>query len=227
MAHDPQHEDLLQRSLLGEGEVTPSELEERLAACPECRADLALLQALDRKLRDAAVNERSDLDQARDAADARDEARFRASLNEALAARRAARKRRLAVVLLAAAAVLITALAWRSFSPSTVNDVEREPEVLLGGDVECVTPVGAVGAYDVFTWKGELPAQGHFELQLCILEDDGVGPCVKQVPYLQEPRWEPTAEEERALPARLYWEVRGVDDTSGQVVSTGHASAWR
>jgi anti-sigma factor RsiW len=104
MEHRPEHEELLQRQLLGEADE--HQVRERLDACPTCRTELEHLRALDSQLLAAAARAHETLATARFAAGVRDEARVRATLQTALARRRGQGRRRFVILALAASLLL-------------------------------------------------------------------------------------------------------------------------
>lgn len=213
-SHPSEHEELIQSVLCGElGSEDPS-VEALRTSCDECGDALTRLVALDARLVSIAKEQRADLARARVQAGAADEAPLRRSLEAALAARTGALiegpgSRRW--IGWAAAAGLLLGGAWlgRGFLPDR-STAPVPSEVLLGGEIELLEPVGKHGSYDAFRWKGELPPLGWFHVTVRVLDGDkGTGSLLEVDVY--EPQWIPTPEQKRLFPATILWEVQAFD----------------
>lgn len=229
--HGAQHEELLQRILVGDLPAGVSAARQRLRDCPECRAELERLRALDARLVAVVEQEHDDLGQARAGVTAADRERVRRALLGAQPARSAgapARPRRVPKWgLFALAAGLLLMFGWAA--NAYLRPAERAPEVLLdAGTIPCRMILDEAGDYGEFSWRYDLQPQGYFTLEIRALDDDGVGEVVVlDVPPLFEPRWTPSPEQQRALPDRIYLEVRAMDGTRGRVLERGSTSVAR
>lgn len=222
-AHPSEHRELVDRILGGELAESDAAARALLAACAECRSELERLRALDARLAAAARQARQDVAEARASGGAADQALVRAALLAPPPRERRSRPRPLVVAVLAAA---IVGLLGLGLYLATRPNGEGQPEILLhGGSLSCGGSVGVVDDYDEFTWGGVLPPGGRYELRIHALEGGGAGKLLKEVEST-EPRWIPNAQEKRALPDAIYWEVRVLDVTERDV-ERGWAMASR
>ena len=185
-AHDPEHQELIDLVLAGQRDPAEPEVRERLAACAECRAELASLRAFDAELGAHMVGTRADLARAAAEANADEEERVRRTLTEALADRR--RHPRPLLLWLVAATVVLAGSAglWLALRPTA----PVEEIYLHGGSLLCTRPVCSVEDYDAFQWSGELPPLGRFELRIY----SRAGGSLLKTILCPEAQWVPTAE---------------------------------
>jgi len=222
--HSREHQDFVDRVLGGELAESDAAVRARLDACGECRDELARLRALDAGLRNAAREARADVERARAEVRPADEALVRRSLEAALPALGSGRGPSSRRFLLALAAGLVLLLGAGALFYLRSG---REPaeNLLSGGTIRCIAPLGEVDDYDEFSWSGDLPTQGSFLLSIFVLEDGKKGALLKKVSS-QELRWTPSPEEKRALPDAIYWTVDARDVLEDQKGS-GSAKASR
>lgn len=209
MTHDGEHERRLERILVGELDENASETARALAACPECRAELTRLRALDRQLAGEAERQRADLELARTSTGPDEERQVLVSLERALAAPTArGRLRRLPVAWLAAAAVLLAFLGWMKFGPERrVRPAEQE-EVLLGGDIPLrFDPESMRVEWDV-------SSRDTFEVEVRSVRDGRGDELLLPKTTVLEPTWSPSPEELARLPAQVFVKVTANADSS-------------
>jgi len=221
-----QHEELLQRILVGELSEGAPEARRQLRDCPECRAELERLRALDARLAAVVEQEHGDLGQARAESTPADREHVRlALLGPRAAPRRARRAPRWELFALAAGLLLLFGWAANSFLPSP----KRAPEVLLDtGTIPGGVTLDESGDYGEFWWRYDLKPQDYFELELRAVDADGLaGEIVQKVPPQREPRWTPSPEEKRVLPDRLSVKVLAKNGTRGRILESGSFPASR
>lgn len=110
------------------------------------------------------------------------------------------------------AAVVLAWIGWLSWNRlGSDADSTNPPDFALGPAMADLWPAGEVSEYNRFEWRADLPAGGSYELRIW-------DPAAPERPLmlqkgLRESRWNPTAAQAAALPARIEWEVRviGVD----------------
>jgi hypothetical protein len=221
MMHGPEHEERLQR-LLASDPAARSDSAAELEACETCRAELARLLGCEQELVRMAGVVRADWQVARESTDERDRELVRAGLLREVQRRR---NRRLTLFTLAAALLLVIALVPR-FRRDAGTATE---EFLLGGSIPLLAPLGAGDGerYAEFAWVGELRPRTYYRLIFQRQEDGLRGTEVGRISGLQATRWNPTPEEERALPSPLIWRVEWVDATTEEILDHGEGLARR
>ncbi len=120
----------------------------------------------------------------------------------------------------AAAAILVMALGGWWFYGSRRSPVLQSP-TYLGGEIECVEPVGTVPEFRGFTWRGSPPAGCWYEVSI----RDPSGREVAHSAHLTVPAYEPTPEVIAKLPSEIEWTVLLKD--GGGTRGTGTARASR
>lgn len=231
--HPSDHDELLARLLAGDVPAEDAAVRERLAACTQCRAELAAVRALEAELRASLGGSAAAFADARAASAPTDLALVRRTLEQVLSERRerAPRPRRWLPVLLAAALLAALALAVRFLGGPAPEPVG---EILLSDGLVLDAPLGIAGGYPEFRWHlaptdsgpATLPAEGHYELTISPYGPEGVGdPILDKLP-LTEPRWTPTPEQLASLPQRIHWRVVALDGL-GVPFASASASASR
>lgn len=100
-------------------------------------------------------------------------------------------------------------------------------EVLLGGEgVECLAPLGGSVSFGSFEWRSSLPPGGRYEITVWREAEGRRGEACAGPLRLTEAKWNPSAEQLRALGDEVQWQVRVLDATGAEVAS-GTARAWR
>jgi hypothetical protein len=166
--HEPRHEELLQRLVLGD-EPRPSPAERiEVERCEVCGPELESLSELRRSLRSIAGEERELLAEARRAEDVPGSAEARefarAKVAQALALRSRRRRTSASRWLATAAALTILvlgALWWRR----AARDEDLGPELGPQRRIELLEPEPGPG-FGLFRWRGTLPPGGWFALEV-------------------------------------------------------------
>lgn len=158
------HEDDELLARLASGEVTEQEEPARSALVrdPALRARWEGLRALDQRMEELRRERRRVIDRADRMAAAPGDARIRERLLQEVGVARRPRPRWwMSIGLAAAAAVLVGFFVVRALvGPEEV----RHQDMLLGGEIELVAPVGPLARGEAIAWRADLPAGGRFEL---------------------------------------------------------------
>ena len=112
-------------------------------------------------------------------------------------------------------------LLWFALRPAVPATPSRaREELLLGGTLPCRVEL-VDGRYDVFAWDAIDAPAVEYTLRLRH-SDAGLAGAEILSRSLQETRWQPTPEEERALPGELILEVEAYG-VQGELLGAG----WR
>lgn len=213
MGHDASHEALLARILAGDG------AEHELGQCERCRRELEEARDADARARLALELEREVVEEARHSATRADRDHLSNLLERGRLSAARSRVRRLVLgVALVGAAALVALLTTRG--PVSTPEVPRE-ELRLGDSLACHVELRD-GRYHAFAWEPVEEPEVSYELRLRALESGLAGEELLYREALSGARWEPTPEEERALPDELLMEVRAV---SALGEDRGHGSS--
>lgn len=227
--HDPAHEDLLRDLAVGDLADDAPAARRLLESCAECRERLAELRRIAARLDENGDLERRIRAEAERSAGPPGEADRVAEIVRAAAAgarpatrdvrgaspttRRAA----IAAIFLIGAAGLI-ALALRTFSG---NEGEPSDPTMGAGDLVATAPRGQVGEFTTFEWRGELPAQGWFEVRVYRAgAPDGERALAESGP-IEETSWTPGTGATQLWPREIEWEVRVFDAEGSSRDGTG------
>ncbi len=200
MTHPREHEELLERVLGGELARDAAEVQDRCAACAECREELAHLEAVLGTARAAGELQREVIEEALAGKGPRDVELARRALEVARERAPGARRPSRAWLWLAGAA----AVALLVFLVPRSTDA---PPVLLGDGLELLAPRGAGADPELFSWSFELPPAGHFELRVWQLLPGGGEVLLVERIDLDATTWRPSAPDSLPPGARIRWTV--------------------
>lgn len=224
--HPDAHTDALEGILASSGDPLDAFVKSELAACQACRERLDeimdtrnLMNAVGRQVRREVESELPDDEVVGDELVER-VLGPRAAPDTPAGPRAIARPLRFLAAGLAAAAVLVLGVYLANRPPST-------PAGILGteGGIELGQPIGAVAAWDRFTWSGAVPANGWARIVVSGTAPDGTRRELARSSELESSSWSPRAGESDDWPERITWELR-IYDASGEQVDSLSAESW-
>ncbi|MEM7202112.1 MAG: hypothetical protein AAF628_17725 [Planctomycetota bacterium] len=214
--HANGHEDELVAALVRVEDPVAALAAAGLDGCADCQRLVEELGLVTERMVQAGRDERASMAMARDPVTETTEAlAIAAARGAAGLAERELPPARRGVVLgwVAAAALLIllvTLGAQRLWPGGDAVETPDRPRMMSGGTtLRAIEPRGAVADFRTFRWEGKLSAGGSYQLRIYDRDDPTQEPFEET--GLETPQWTPTADERRALPRRILWEVLRVN----------------
>jgi len=238
-AHDPAHDSLLERVIVGDLPRDAAPAMAQLAACAQCRERLAEFDELQARLERAGEEERAGVAQAAAGeASAKDKRRIEEFVRTRVSSQDSG-SRAPRWIALALAASLAGVIAARVFwPPSSPGAAIEQPDVLLSDEKEelrGVTPKGKTHAFESFTWiSPQLKAGEVYRLTITNAADTTAEPLVIANIERAEWRWADVgAMQARSVaeflakePQEIEWVVE-IWDVGKRVQRSLPVSAWR